>query len=1128
MDPPSNLDYNGFEQKFKEYLGEDLFGHLQGLLVTSDSKVIVAGESVLSFYSDFDPISVDIYVDKSNINLIRNFYVEDLVNVGYEPPVFEIFLTKKQPNHVIGKLQFYHVSDALPIEILITDINAVDAVRDFDMDFTRCFWDGNNVYAFDKDAIDAKQGYISIEYTEYLLRTLDENLIYKIYIYFSRGFNIAYTNPEEHSGPAYDPDYEESSDLINIFHKYYNLLKLHSMLDTDKLILSYIRSDAEPMDTILLYLTAVSWGENQQRYIIKTLYDSLSESEKETLVDNLPGNMIRYTMPSFHELEIIENEGAVLPGGVGVVREPSDNEFERRFPSPPAPPEDDTEDERWELQGEEFENFDELQQAIKDWDTNKEALIAKYGPIKYWDVTNVEIMDKLFFMNEEFNEDISGWDMFNVQSMERMFSWSKFNQDISGWDVSNVKNMDSMFFNSPFNQPIGDWDVSGVRSMNNMFAMTNFNQDISEWDLISLRYCNGMFNNSEFNNGGNPQGLENWIINEDDIASWKDMFEDTPINGDGNLPSWYIDSIDDIINTIQPIIIRQPDPVDLWRAQQRILYPYLPSMTLEGGFGELPTMDPVTLEDLELGVDHYWKSGTTAQDWNVYFVEPTTGGAVVDLTATITPRQITLSNGTVFTKATGTTLTPVTDNDFHWNLADGNTWDWITTEGQTATTTFDATDATAYWDFKRRDVKSGCYEWIDGDINTLEFIKEDTHDNIGFVTGTEGNYNTTCMRRSDLKTMLEDREGNNLSYKCPGEGYHASTLDKSQTYFKLTLISHPSGVYVPVEYIVNIIENTDYNLFLVNCTGEKIDYSIGYTYAHRLIPGYDVSTWHCGPGTDLLLCTLIPINLEEEGVVIHEEESEEGVVIHEEESEVDTEEDGVVNSRDTESEQYNTDPHWKRAIHPGNSEVPRWKYMDKTVNYPLLTVDETVNEHKLAFVESGGNYRLADLMRIFDAWAVATDSSKPQTLEDDALFGDGGCQFRALTHRVLTGQGASIYRKYGYVPDFTKVSACNTSAYSQTNYDNDLRKLAKTPALIWVTITDYILPRKAAVLDIYKWDTLGTLLEQSPCDTRRIAYNDIGVALNKWRRTTSAPQALQPFLIAMCVMEMAHRHMVKI
>ena len=1006
MDPPSNLDYNGFEQKFKEYLGEDLFGHLQGLLVTSDSKVIVAGESVLSFYSDFDPISVDIYVDKSNLNLIRNFYVEDLVNVGYEPPVFEIFLTKKQPNHVIGKLQLYHVSDdALPIEILITDINAVDAVRDFDMDFTRCFWDGNNVYAFNKDAIDAKQGYISIEYTEYLLRTLDENLIYKIYIYFSRGFNIAYTNPEEHFGPAYDPDYEESSDLINIFHKYYNLLKLHSMLDTDKLILSYIRSDAEPMDTILLYLTAVSWSENQQRFIIKTLYDSLSESEKETLVDNLPANMIRYTIPSFHELEIIENEGVVLPGGVGVVREPSDNEFERLFP---APPEDEPEDERWELQGEEFENFDELKQALTDWDTNKEALIVKHGPIKYWDVTNVEIMDKLFFMNEEFNEDISGWDMFNVQSMENMFSWSKFNQDISGWDVSNVKNMDSMFFNSLFNQPIGNWAVSDVRSMNNMFAFTNFNQDISEWDLISLRYCNGMFNNSEFNNGGNPQGLENWIINENDIASWKDMFEDTPINGGGNLPSWYID---DIININQPIIIRQPS-----------LHPYLPSVT-EGRLQELPNMIPVTLED----------------------------------------------------------------------------------------------------------IPAGCYDFIEGDTNTIDFINDDTHDNIGFITGTEGNYSTTCMKRSDLKTMLEDPEGDNLSYKCHGQGHEDwnEDIDTSQTYFKLVLISRPSGIFVPVEYIVNVIENTEYNLFLVNCSGERIDYSIGYTYYYRLIPGYDVSTWHCGPGTDLPLCTLTPVNLEE-GVIIHEEPYEEDTD-EVDTDEVDTEdEDGGVNFGDTESEQYNTDPRWKRAIHPGNSEVPRWKYMDKTVNHPLLTVDETANEHKLAFVESGGNYRLADLMRIFDAWAVATDSSKPQTLEDDALFGDGGCQFRALTHRVLTGQGASIYRKYGYVPDFTKVSACNTSAYSQTNYDNDLRKLAKTPTSIWVTITDYILPRKAAVLDIYKWDTLGALLEQSPCDTRRIAYNDIGVALNKWRRTTSAPQALQPFLIAMCVMEMAHRHMVKI
>ena len=43
--------------------------------------------------------------------------------------------------------------------------------------------------------------------------------------------------------------------------------------------------------------------------------------------------------------------------------------------------------------------------------------------------------------------------------MSSMFSGSPFNQDISSWDVSNVENMSGMFYGSPFNQDISSWGV---------------------------------------------------------------------------------------------------------------------------------------------------------------------------------------------------------------------------------------------------------------------------------------------------------------------------------------------------------------------------------------------------------------------------------------------------------------------------------------------------------------------------------------------------------------------------------------------------------------------------------------------------------------------------------------------
>ena len=53
-----------------------------------------------------------------------------------------------------------------------------------------------------------------------------------------------------------------------------------------------------------------------------------------------------------------------------------------------------------------------------------------------------------------------------------------FNQDISHWDVSNVNNMYGMFYNArSFNQDLSNWDVSGSTNMNDMFEGAD---DLSE------------------------------------------------------------------------------------------------------------------------------------------------------------------------------------------------------------------------------------------------------------------------------------------------------------------------------------------------------------------------------------------------------------------------------------------------------------------------------------------------------------------------------------------------------------------------------------------------------------------------------------------------------------------------
>jgi len=111
----------------------------------------------------------------------------------------------------------------------------------------------------------------------------------------------------------------------------------------------------------------------------------------------------------------------------------------------------------------------------------------------------VKDMSFMFSSNENFNQDISAWDVSNVTDMGYMFnSTLNFNQDISGWDVSNVTNMNGMFGGSNFNQDIGSWDVSNVTDMGYMFFYSKkFNQDLSNWNIYNCRYCRNFRKHAE-------------------------------------------------------------------------------------------------------------------------------------------------------------------------------------------------------------------------------------------------------------------------------------------------------------------------------------------------------------------------------------------------------------------------------------------------------------------------------------------------------------------------------------------------------------------------------------------------------------------------------------------------------
>ena len=196
-----------------------------------------------------------------------------------------------------------------------------------------------------------------------------------------------------------------------------------------------------------------------------------------------------------------------------------------------------------------FSGEDSFNEDISHWDVSDvESMAFMFQDassfnidISHWKTSNVRNMNWMFWNARSFDQNIGRWDVSQVTHFIAMFQGAlTFNGDISEWDVSGAISMSSMFNHAHnFNQDIGNWDISGIRSLNMTFAAArSFDQDISRWDVSNVTDMNQTFRQAE----SFHQDLDGWDVSR--VTNMHRIFAGASAFN-GRIGTWDVRNVED-------------------------------------------------------------------------------------------------------------------------------------------------------------------------------------------------------------------------------------------------------------------------------------------------------------------------------------------------------------------------------------------------------------------------------------------------------------------------------------------------------------------------------------------------------------------------------------------------------